>query len=76
MDPTRQGQGVGSNLLQPVLVKVDAQRTPCYLETAEPKNVPFYRKHEFQVIIEDTEPSADFASGLSGVIPRLRIHLL
>lgn len=50
--PERQGQGVGSALLQPVLAAADAAGTPCSLETATERDVAFYRKHGFDVVEE------------------------
>jgi GNAT superfamily N-acetyltransferase len=49
VDPPRQGQGVGSALIAPVLRRADASRLPCYLETDKPEDVVFYEKHGFQV---------------------------
>ena len=56
VDPPRQGQGVGGALLQPVLARADAEAQPCYLETDKARNVPFYRKHGFAVLVEDDLP--------------------
>ncbi len=49
VDPPRQGQGVGSALMAPVLRKADESRLPCYLETDKPEDVVFYQKHGFEV---------------------------
>jgi len=56
VDPPRQGQGVGSALLQPVLARADGEGLPCYLETDKPVNVSFYRRHGFAVLVEDDLP--------------------
>jgi GNAT superfamily N-acetyltransferase len=58
VEPARQGQGVGGALMQPVLAQADAQHWPCYLETQKERNVPFYRRHGFEVVVE-LEPQAD-----------------
>ena len=56
VDPPRQGQGVGSALLRPVLARADAAGLPCYLETDKARNVPFYQKHGFEVVEEGVLP--------------------
>ena len=53
VDPERQGQGVGGNIIQPVLERADHDRLPCYLETMKERNVTFYKKHGFEVVIDD-----------------------
>lgn len=52
VDPPRQGQGVGSILIQPGIARADRDRAVCYLETAKEINIKFYRKHGFEVIRE------------------------
>lgn len=56
VDPPRQGQGVGGALMGPILARADAEGLPCYLETQKAKNVPFYQKHGFEVLVEDDTP--------------------
>ncbi|HEY1387542.1 MAG TPA: GNAT family N-acetyltransferase [Ktedonobacterales bacterium] len=58
VDRDLHGQGVGSRLLRPMLARADAEGIYCYLETYNPANVPFYRKHGFEVVVEDIEPSS------------------
>ena len=53
VDPPRQGQGIGGSLIEPVLRRADAAGLPCYLETMKPRNVTFYGKHGFEVVVED-----------------------
>jgi ribosomal protein S18 acetylase RimI-like enzyme len=48
--PECQGQGLGSALLQPMLARLDADGTPCFLETANEPNVPFYQRRGFRVV--------------------------
>ena len=56
VDPERQGQGVGSGLISPMLARADEEGRPCYLETAKERNVTFYRKHGFEVIDDEHMP--------------------
>ena len=45
----RQGAGLGGELLGQCLHRVDADRLPAYLETPNPRTVPFYERHGFEV---------------------------
>ena len=45
--PSRQGTGLGSTILQPVLAEADAEGRPCYLESSNPRNVSLYLRHGF-----------------------------
>lgn len=56
VDPLYQGQGLGSLLIQPILARADADHSPCYLETMNERNVPFYQKRGFQVMSEGNAP--------------------
>ena len=56
VDPPLQGRGIGGQLLQPILSRADADGLPCYLETMKPRNVPFYQKHGFEVLVEADLP--------------------
>ena len=49
VDPPRQGQGIGSALMGPVLARADAAGQTCYLETNKEINVKLYSKHGFEV---------------------------
>lgn len=50
VEPDAQGQGLGRALLAPVLEEARRDRLPCYLETAQPQNVEFYRHLGFRVL--------------------------
>jgi ribosomal protein S18 acetylase RimI-like enzyme len=56
VDPSHHGQGVGSGLIRPVLARADAGNVPCYLETAQPTNVAYYRRLGFRVVDDLVEP--------------------
>ena len=47
--PDQQGQGLGATLLRHGLQRAQATGVPCYLETANARNLLFYQKHGFRV---------------------------
>ncbi len=47
--PERQGQGLGTALVQTVLRRADQQGAGCFLETENPRNLPLYERLGFQV---------------------------
>lgn len=51
-DPTKQGKGYGSMLLQHALLQCDRDNKPAYLESSNPKNIPLYERFGFKVIGE------------------------
>ncbi len=56
VDPPFQGHGLGGLLIQPILARADADHLPCYLETMNERNLPFYQKRGFQVMSEGCAP--------------------
>lgn len=56
--PEAQGRGLGRALLQPVMDRAEAAGQPCYLETAQPNNVPFYTRLGFQQLVDTVEPES------------------
>jgi GNAT superfamily N-acetyltransferase len=57
VDPPLQGRGIGGELMQPILAECDREGVPAYLETQKARNVPFYRKHGFEVLRETDAPT-------------------
>jgi ribosomal protein S18 acetylase RimI-like enzyme len=47
-DPSRQGQGIGTQLMTPMLERCDREGTAAYLESSNEKNLSFYRRHGFE----------------------------
>jgi hypothetical protein len=41
-----------------MLERADAEGLPCYLDTFQPRNVPLYQKHGFEITIEEVEPNS------------------
>ena len=52
VDPSRQGEGLGSLLLAHTLGEVDRAGGVAYLESSSPLNVPLYERFGFEVIAE------------------------
>jgi ribosomal protein S18 acetylase RimI-like enzyme len=50
VEPALQGRGLGGRLLEHGLEIVDADRLPAFLETPNPRTVPLYERHGFEVI--------------------------
>lgn len=59
VDPDRQGEGIGTALLEPVLRMADAAGVPAYLETATARNVLLYERARFTVVEELVLPRTD-----------------
>jgi GNAT superfamily N-acetyltransferase len=49
VEPGSQGRGRGAKLLQQTLAVIDEGGLPAYLETPNPRTVPFYSRHGFAV---------------------------
>jgi GNAT superfamily N-acetyltransferase len=45
----RQSKGIGSAVINAVLERCDEEGVPAYLESSNPRNVPFYARHGFEV---------------------------
>jgi GNAT superfamily N-acetyltransferase len=55
-DPPMQGSGLGAAVLEPVLRRCDEQGLGAYLESTKERNVPYYRRHGFEVVDEVSLP--------------------
>ena len=44
-----QGKGVGSTVMGEMLARCDEEGVPAYLESSNPRNIPFYARHGFEV---------------------------
>jgi ribosomal protein S18 acetylase RimI-like enzyme len=58
VEPSRQRQGLGGALMRPILESADTDHIACYLETENQRNVAFYRRHGFDVIVNGEEAGA------------------
>jgi GNAT superfamily N-acetyltransferase len=63
----RQGAGLGTTVLAPMLERCDAEGMPAYLESSNRRNVPFYVRHGF---VERGEVRAP--GGAPAVVPMWR----
>ena len=56
VEPSEQGKGIGGALMRPILARAEAEGLSCYLETQNGSNVPFYRRHGFEVVSDGEVP--------------------
>jgi len=57
VDPARQGSGIGTALMQPIIARADAEGLPCVLDTLTEANVRFYEKRGFSVLSAGAIPA-------------------
>ena len=50
VDPDLQGRGLGTALVKDGLGRADQDNAPCYLDTAEERNLTFYERLGFKVV--------------------------
>jgi GNAT superfamily N-acetyltransferase len=48
-EPARQGKGLGSALIGPILERCEQEGMPAYLESSKESNIAFYSRHGFEV---------------------------
>ncbi len=59
VEPDRQGEGIGTALMEPILERSRRDGIPAYLETATARNVLLYERLGFDVVEELTLPNTD-----------------
>ncbi len=59
VDPTLQGRGLGSAMLEQLNVIGDSAALPWYLETDKPSSVKLYQRHGYEVVDEFTLPKVN-----------------
>jgi GNAT superfamily N-acetyltransferase len=52
VEPERQGRGIGTALMRPIVERCDDQRLPAYLEATTPRNRTCYERQGFEVTEE------------------------
>jgi GNAT superfamily N-acetyltransferase len=50
VDPSHQGKGYGAALMKHALTRCDHDQTLAYLESSNPKNIPLYERHGFELL--------------------------
>jgi ribosomal protein S18 acetylase RimI-like enzyme len=50
VDPSQQGKGYGSALMEHTLIPCDRDKKLAYLESSNPRNIPLYERHGFEVV--------------------------
>jgi ribosomal protein S18 acetylase RimI-like enzyme len=58
VEPSRQRRGLGGALMRPILERANTEQLACYLETENQRNVAFYLKQGFDVIVNGEEAGA------------------
>lgn len=53
VDPSHQRKGLGSSILNNIGYIADQRQVGCYLETANPMNLPLYHLFGFKIIDEE-----------------------
>jgi ribosomal protein S18 acetylase RimI-like enzyme len=50
VDPEYQGRGLGTRLMEPIMILADEQKTEIYLECSKESNVTYYQRLNFEVL--------------------------
>jgi len=70
--PHAQGRGLGARLLAPTLAEADEAGAICYLETFNPRSLPFYERLGFVAKAEFDEPTTRAQYAIMARIPMTR----
>jgi ribosomal protein S18 acetylase RimI-like enzyme len=62
VDPAYHGQRFSSQLIRPMLERINREHLSCFLETNTEKNVAIYRRFGFEVVSEDKIPGTEVTS--------------
>jgi ribosomal protein S18 acetylase RimI-like enzyme len=50
VDPAQQGRGYGAALMRHAVQRFDADGVAAYLESSNPRNIPLYQRHGFEIL--------------------------
>lgn len=50
VDPAQQGNGYGAALMEHALIPCDRDNALAYLESSNPRNIPLYKRHGFELL--------------------------
>ncbi len=64
--PARQGNGIGTALLRPVLEECDRSNLPAYLEATSARSIPLYQRYGFEPVTQI------MVSGCPPIVPMFR----
>ena len=59
VDPKKQGKGLGSRLMRPMLERAELEKETVFLETENNVNVRFYSQHGFKTVASSVVPGMD-----------------
>ena len=62
VDPQFQGKGYAGKLLRPMLIRIDEECLPCYLETIDEANVSLYEHFGFEVVDKSEVPKTSLTN--------------
>jgi ribosomal protein S18 acetylase RimI-like enzyme len=62
VDPAYHGQRFSSQLIRPMLERINQEHLSCFLETNTEKNVAIYRRFGFEVVSKDKIPGTEVTS--------------